>query len=495
MELSSLGKLLEDYEREDRDIGLFRGLDGLENLKHKNYDQIHRKRAQLLKLTKNREKYEREYFIGRLEEHQRKGSQNSKYDKTDSLDRSFKLLPSDGLILLRNPNLPSPSAMTVEVVIVEQFKGNSNEPARILVQDELGLGQMQFNEKRLWVYEMEGGLALEVESCLFLPVGSGKRELQRAMDASRLAEIDKRDRNQKKRQKLRARHQREEKVLGEELDLSLEEDMYDAEAMAEENGEQVAETKIKWPGGSGGGERNRSSSHGNTNNNNANNAVNNGNRADVGERGPEMPPDRGPITVEMTGGNGPQRKFKRTGTLGQDSLNNLISKQGNRRTVGSFGRMSNLDVSGSILGSEEERELDNLIENLEGQVLEEEEPMPNTGSNRFDFTGFEPAKEKRPIMSEVLSKEEIERRQRMVRFGLIEREFKDSKVEKRLKLLERNTVDFVNHNLGWLKYLSEMFGTDEDCGVLKDQIGFLTKKMNSKFITFIGQLRQYLEFK
>ena len=495
MELSSLGKLLEDYEREDRDIGLFRGLDGLENLKHKNYDQIRRKRAQLLKLTKNREKYEREYFIGRLEEHQRKGPQNNKYDKTDSLDRSFKLLPSDGLILLRNPNLPSPSAMTVEVVIVEQFKGNSNEPARILVQDELGLGQMQFNEKRLWVYEMEGGLALEVESCLFLPVGSGKRELQRAMDASRLAEIEKKNRNQEKRQKLRERHRREEMVLEEVLDLSLEDDMYDAEAVAEENGEQEAETKIKWPGGSGGGEGNRSSSHGNTNNNNAHNAINNGNEADVGERGLEIPPDRGPITVEMTGGNGPQRKLKRTGTLGQESRNNLISKQGNRRTVVSFGKMSNLDVSGSILGSEEERELDNLIENLEDQVLEEEEPLPNIGSKRFDFTGFEPVKEAKPIISEVLSKEEIERRQRMVRFGLIEREFKDSKVESRLELLARKTVDFVNHNFGWLKYLTEMFGTGEDCGVLIEQIGLLTNKMNSKFKPYIGQLKGYLKLK
>lgn len=420
---------MQDYLNEDQEIGVFRGLDGLENMRGANFKYVTAGREIIHQTVERFLHFEKDYLQNHYRRNKKPSPLEQPFATEETLGKFYKKVPSNGLILMRNPGLPSPDVLVLELVILEKFAGNRNESWNLLVQDKILLNNVKFGQHQQMFYETESERVVNVRVGLHLPDKLGSQLVEKVLV---------------EREKAMEPVGRENATAQDLADKISKFGILDSQRI-EKNG--------RGPGSGGSdGKKGRMK-----------------NTLGPSPRSESNRTNSQKIKIEMTGGNEHKKGVTRMGTLDQKAEQNMITKNSRVEYSNIIDLDLSSDRSGSSQNSELSRELDNILENLDQRLAHEQnakrrqhEPVPN-----FNFQRFAIASDLRN--KKVLSKAQRDNLLEKIYSSLLRKEAAQPDQAKRLKSLYRSGQKILEQNMISFSYLLGVFDGRENGGYFSER--------------------------
>jgi hypothetical protein len=423
---TQLEYIVDSYLDEDEELGIFRGLDGLENIKGENVKLVEIGR-ELIKQTVERFIHHDKDF---LEKHYFKNKKttpmNQSYKAEDSLGKGYKKLPASGVILLRNPGLPSPDVLTLEVVVLEKFSGNEFSHWKMLLQDKILLNHLKFGQTQRFLYETESHKKMSMDVGIYLGDKRGAKVIRNILNQTH-----------------------------EKLSRKYQNPMDNKRPMQSPVRDQGQDRELNTMGiGSGGSEVNKGLFR------------NHLHEEPVSEELDQK------IKVEMTGGNDIRKSLSRMGTLDKKAGNNMIPKNNSQIAQSRIIDLDESSLESTSRKSNSSAELDRILEDLDKHLLNQEnikgslqdKSQPNFNFNRFklqsDFRNRKvlSKKQKEFLLNDVLGK-------------LIEKQLDKKTHLKQLEILYQSGQKMLQQNMVCYSYLLGVFDSKEDASYFQKTTG------------------------
>lgn len=375
--------------------------------------------------------YEKDYLQKHYLRNKKPSPLEQPFASEETLGKFYKKVPANGIILMRNPGLPSPDVLVLELVVLEKFSGNRNESWNLLVQDKILLNSIKFGQDQQMLYETESERVVSVCVGLHLPDKAGCKEVQSLL-AERARALESTGRDQATAQDL--------------ADKISQFGILDSQDI-QKSGRGLG------PGGSD-GKKGR-----------LKNAVGQTSARESNQTSSQK------IKIEMTGGNEHKKGLTRMGTLDKKAEQNIITKNSRIDYSNIIDLDLSTDRSGSSRNSEMSRELDNILENLDQRLAQEErikrrqhEQVPS-----FNFQRFSIASDFRN--KRVLSNAQRESLLEAIFTSLVHKQTAQPEYAKRLKALYRSGQKILEQNMVSFSYLLGVFDGNEDRGYFRERGG------------------------
>ena len=389
------------------------------------------------------DKNSRKFFIDHYMNHRKLNPKDKAYEKAGSLGKAYKKLPDDGLILLRNPGLPSPDIYMLEIVVLEKFKANPFEHHKMLLQDKMILNKLKFGQVDNTVYELDSGNIFEMKVKLILPDKRGKTDVLNIIS---------------NHEKMLMKKELEKRLKREKNNTGIREDSieFDLKNELTKMGMLIGEgdTTIG-PGGS-------------------DNKGPNNKQTDSRLRNKESIRDSdidtrraSKLPVEMTGSKISRSVLKRRNTLDSKADSNIINKQ---NVIVNLN--NSLDQSKISWKSDSQEEMDQLLDDLYVNVdqVKSHSKVSNTGesSKVYNFGMFD---QRKSSVTKFSSRKTSKRKEtafgKLIKNKLIQKELLNEEHTKRLSLLRRSSVALVDKNYDSYMYLLDLVNGFDELSYLK----------------------------
>lgn len=321
MDENKIKYMIDEYLDSEEEGGIFRGMDGIENLKGENMNLVEIGREVIKQTVDRFLRHDKDFLSKHYLKNMKTTPMNQSYKTDQSLGRFYKRLPNHGVILLRNPGMPSPDVFTLELVILEKFSGNKAASWKLLLQDKILLNHIKFGEKKSFLYETEGQQIMNVNVGLYLGDKKSQKIIQNTF----------------------------EKFQG-STNINSSRNI--------ESGAQGI--------GSGGSEVNRGRFQ--------NNLIHN-------MREEQANPDHQKIKIEMTGGNDVGKGLSRMGTLDKKAGTQMIPKNNSHIEQSKIIDLANSSFESRSEKSNSSAELDRILDDLDKQL--ETQGRPSFNFHRF----------------------------------------------------------------------------------------------------------------
>jgi hypothetical protein len=409
-------------------VGIFLGFDCLENLVGSNLNLVKPAEQALKHPHLLPDKNDKKYFMHHFTKNKKKNKINHSYEKSGTLGKRYKRLTEDGIIVLRNPCLPSPDIYSLEIVILEKFKANKHEKHKLLVQDKLILNKLKFGQNKNILYELESGNVLELNLEL--------NSLDKRGKARILKSINKYEQKMENEESLLMRKKQPNQLINFRDQLNQ---MGLLVNPSNQNNED-SNLKIMHTGGGTG----------------------------VNIPSNNMPSNQSnPIKVEMTGG------INFSG-LDKNNTSNIIKNNNHNSTKNEM--MVQQENKSNV--SEMESEIDILLEDLYEQVKHrEKEKYEEKGIKQFNFNIFDTNNREKEVFS-------LKKVLWMIKKRIIIEEMKNEELKK-LELLRQPTVEMILQNINSFDYLVDLVPKYDDLKYIKGRIFIESSQQGNITISFL----------
>lgn len=407
---------MQGYLRLNKEVGIFLGFDCLENLVGSNLNLVKPAEQALKHPHLLPGKNDKKYFVNHFTKNKKKNKINHSYQKSGTLGKRYKRLTEDGMIVLRNPCLPSPDIYSLEIVILENFKPNKHEKHKLLVQDKLILNKLKFGQNKNILYELESGNVLEVNLEL--------NSLDKRGKARILKSINKYEQKMENEESLLMRKNQPTQSI------NFRDQLNQLGLLINPSNPEMQSSNLK--------------------------IMDTGGGTGVNIPSNSTPQDQSnPIKIEMTGG------INFSG-LDKNNTSNII-KSNNQNNPNSLTSNLKAEKDNKSNMSEMESEIDILLEDLYEQVkYKEKEKHEGTGMKQFNFNIFETRNRDKEIFS-------LKKVLWMIKKRIIIEEMKNEDLRK-LEMLRQPTAEIVLKNINSFDYLIDLVPKYDDLKYIKGRV-------------------------